>query len=112
MSFSHRGGDVSRRHSVLLAVQNSSSHIRVDQLLFLDDVFDCFPMSFIGSPQSLRNSEKKIIVQFFSYCRILVKQGIKIFAIQTKKDSVNRNKGRSRSRATIYETEFSKYRSL
>src|SRR5262249_51473416 len=101
-----------RRHSVPLAVRDSSSHIWVDHLLVLYDVFDCFPVSFVGSPQSLRHGEKKVIVQFFSYCRKLVKQGIKIFAIQTKKDSVSRNKGRSRSRETVYETEFSKYRAL
>ena len=98
--------------SIQHRVQNSSCHIRVNQLLVLYDVFDCFPVSFTGSPDSLRNSEKKVIVQFCSDCRKLLNQGIKIFTIQTKKDSVDSNKGRSRSRATVYETEFSKYRSL
>lgn len=47
--------------------------------------FDCFPVGFIGSPDSLCSGEKKVIVQFCSCFRMLLNQGIEIFTIQTKK---------------------------
>src|SRR5262249_41606554 len=53
--------DSGRQQRKLLMVQNSSSYIRVDHLLVPYYVFDCFPMSFAGSSQSLHYGEKQVI---------------------------------------------------